>query len=128
MIWLSSWGPVLLWAGLIFYLSSVPRLTTGWGLWDLLLRKGAHMFEYAVLALFLVRAGRKTWPTSVRPNVLLWSLFGAVLYAASDEIHQAYVPGRGPSVVDVLIDSSGALIAVIWCRKKWDAINEFFKY
>jgi hypothetical protein len=53
---LSTWAPVVLWAGLIFGLSSVPNLGTDLGTWDLVLRKLAHFGEYAVLGLLLVRA------------------------------------------------------------------------
>ncbi|MOA68833.1 VanZ like family protein [compost metagenome] len=45
---------------------------------------------------------------------LTWG--AAVLYAASDEWHQSFVPNRGPAVMDVAIDSMGALfgVAAIW--------------
>ena len=49
------WGPVLLWAGFIFFLSSIPDLSSGLEQ-DFLLRKIAHVAEYAVLALLLWRA------------------------------------------------------------------------
>ncbi len=39
-------------------------------------------------------------------------LFGTLL-AALDEFHQMFVPGRGPQVKDVMIDSSGVLVAVL---------------
>jgi len=37
------------------------------------------------------------------------------LYACSDEIHQLFVPGRSGKFTDVLIDSAGALLAVLLC-------------
>jgi VanZ family protein len=106
------WLPVALWCGLIFTLSSIPHLTTGWGGWDLLLRKCAHMVEYAILFLLTNRAlgGTTAWPSK---KCLLTALVFAVAYAASDEFHQSFVPGRGPSVMDVGIDSIGALAALI---------------
>jgi len=48
------WLPVLVWAALIFALSSVPDLGTGLGTWDLVLRKLAHTGEYAVLGALLI--------------------------------------------------------------------------
>jgi VanZ family protein len=99
------WLPVLAWAALIFALSSVPDLGTGLGGWDLLLRKLAHAGEYAVLGALLLRA---TGRTGV-------ALALGILYAVSDEVHQAFVPGRAGSPVDVAIDAAGvALGVVVW--------------
>ena len=100
---LSLWAPVVVWAGLIFALSSVPGLTTGLGLWDLVLRKLAHLLEYAVLGALLFRAlGRE--PLAVA--------LGAA-YAVTDEVHQAFVPGREAAPVDWLIDTVGVVAGVI---------------
>jgi VanZ family protein len=110
---LSSWFPVGLWAGVIFYLSSIPHLQSGLGLWDFVLRKIAHVVEYAVLSLLLSRAFKRTWPSLDWKKILIWTSVLAVLYAASDEWHQSFVPGRGPSVGDVLIDSCGVLVAIL---------------
>ncbi len=40
------------------------------------------------------------------------SLMICILYAISDEVHQSFVPGRGPGVMDVLIDSAGAMVGI----------------
>ncbi len=97
------WLPVVAWAGLIFALSSVPDLGTGLGGWDLVLRKLAHASEYAVLGALLVRA-------LGRPSVA----FGlGVAYAVSDEVHQALVPGRAGSPLDVAIDAIGVAAGVV---------------
>jgi VanZ family protein len=105
---LTNWLPVLLWAALIFALSSIPSLGTGLGTWDLILRKCAHVTEFAVLGFLLARAiGREA------PALLL-----GVLYAASDEFHQAFVRGRHASPVDVTIDSLGLLLGLaVWRRQ-----------
>ena len=55
---LTAWLPVIVWAGVIFAFSSVPSLGTGLGTWDLVLRKLAHVSEYAVLGLLLARDTR----------------------------------------------------------------------
>src|SRR5437660_1121243 len=97
-IWLSSWLPVAVWAWLIFFLSSIPHLNSGLGVWDFVLRKIAHVTEFGVLTALLVRAFQRTWPEA-RTKSLLWSSgVCAVFYAMSDEFHQSFVPGRGPSV------------------------------
>jgi VanZ family protein len=106
---LTHWLPVLLWAALIFTLSSVPDLSSGLGGWDLFLRKAAHVTEYAILALLLARALHREVPALVL----------GVLYAASDEFHQSFVRGRHGAPLDVAIDSVGLLIGVLaWRRLK----------
>ena len=72
-------------------------------------RKAAHMAEFAILA--------------------------TALYAASDEIHQLFVPGRAGRFTDVLIDSAGAILGVLvfigvercisflWNRRKYREIE-----
>ena len=101
------WLPVVAWAALIFAFSSVPDLGTGLGGWDLLLRKIAHAAEYAVLGALLARA-------LPRPGLAV--AFG-VLYAVSDEAHQAFVPGRLGSPIDVAIDAVGVVAGVVlWER------------
>jgi VanZ family protein len=94
---------VLAWAALIFALSSVPDLGTGLGGWDLVLRKFAHAAEFAVLGALLVRATGRTG---------LAFAIGA-LYAASDELHQSFVPGRLGSPFDVAIDALGVAVGIL---------------
>jgi len=100
---LSTWLPVVLWAGVIFAFSSIPSLSTGLGGWDVALRKLAHVAEYAILGLLLLRALGRELP----------AFAAGVAYAASDEIHQHFVPGRAASPIDLLIDAAGVLLGVI---------------
>lgn len=96
-------------AAIIFAFSSVPSLGTGLGTWDLVLRKLAHLTEYAVLGALLQRA-------LARPGIAI--LIGG-LYAASDEIHQHFVPGRHAAWYDVVIDTVGVTIGVVlWQRMR----------
>src|SRR6476469_10351700 len=104
----SRWVPVLVWAGVIFAFSSIPSLNSGLGTWDTVLRKGAHMTEYAILAVLLVRA----------TGSYAWAFALAVAYAASDEFHQTFVRGRHGSPVDVAIDAVGALIGLAVLRSR----------
>ncbi|MDD4003747.1 MAG: VanZ family protein [Elusimicrobiaceae bacterium] len=99
-------GPPVVWAWLIFYLSSVPGLKTPLE-WDYALRKTAHAFEYAVLCVLLARAGAGA-RLSVRRRAAC-ALCLAVLYAVTDEYHQSFVPGRFCSSADVAVDAAGAL-------------------
>lgn len=75
-----------------------------------ILRKTAHFCIYAALGAILCLSSLgfdATW----RVHALRSLLIGA-LYAASDELHQAFVPGRGPAVTDVLLDSAGVLCGI----------------
>jgi VanZ family protein len=100
---LQAWLLVAVWAGVIFALSAVPNLGTDLGVWDTILRKAAHVTEYAVLGLLLLRAlGREA------PAFLL-----GVAYAITDEIHQHFVSGRHASPIDVAIDSAGVALGVV---------------
>jgi VanZ family protein len=87
-------------------------------------RKCAHLTEYANLGLLLWRAlrsrdrtgqARWDWRRARLALVLAW------LYAASDEFHQAFVPTREATVLDVLIDTSGAALGlgVLWTAGRW---------
>lgn len=72
------------------------------------LRKLGHLLGYLVLGWLTARATHLTgW---ARPALVAWLI--ATGYAASDELHQALVPGRSAEVTDVLLDSVGALIGV----------------
>ena len=93
----------------------------------LLVRKCAHLTEFAILALLVWRAldastppGPQAWSWRLARNTWLF----VALYAASDEIHQLFVPNRQASAWDVLIDSSGAAAGLLglWalgCWRKW---------
>ena len=92
-----------------------------------LLRKAAHMTEYAVLgasacALCFYLADIRLWNGISRRKMATLALAFSTLFAVTDEIHQAFVPGRGPAAKDVLIDAVGATIGIaliyIVCKYK----------
>jgi VanZ family protein len=100
---ISVWLPVIGWAALIFALSSIPSLGTGLGVWDLVLRKAAHVTEYAILGALLLRAlGRELPAFAV-----------GVAYAITDEIHQMFVSGRHGSPIDVVVDAGGIALGIL---------------
>ncbi len=91
-----------------------------------LVRKGAHLTVYAVLAVLLLRAlGRSRNVTGWSWCLARWAWVIASVYAVTDEFHQTFVDSRMGSPVDVLIDSTGAALGlwVYWWigrwRKKW---------
>ena len=102
------WVPVFAWCWVIFYLSGIPQLGTGWGIWDLILRKAAHITEYFILTVLLYRAFKGSFNLS-SVYLSLWTFSLSFLYAVSDEIHQAFVPTRDPSAKDVFIDTIGII-------------------
>ena len=124
------WGPVVFWMIVIFTASAdsgsvahSSQIIDPVCLWfwpnitasaleniHLVARKAAHMTEYALLALLLLRAlsydrgDARKWISSA------WVL--ATAYAATDEFHQLFVDSRNGTVVDVLIDSAGAALGL----------------
>lgn len=81
-------------------------------------RKLAHVSEYFILTMLFYRALKteKSWEFKVGLKSFVFSF----LYAISDEVHQIFVAGRGPSPVDVFIDSLGMWLYLIsrWLRYK----------
>lgn len=102
------WLPAAAWAIVIFVLSSVPRLPAPpGGLTD----KHAHAITFGVLTLaclYGLTAGR--WRLVGARSVVL-AITLAVAYGVSDEVHQAFVPGRTPDPADVAADAIGAVLA-----------------
>ena len=82
-------------------------------------RKAAHLTEYAVLAMLLLRAVRSgTRDAFARQAILV--LVIATLYATTDEFHQTFAPSRTASAHDVMIDCLGALVglAIYWTMRR----------
>jgi VanZ like family len=102
-----NWIPALVVMGVIFWFSAQSGEELPVFSWaDKIVKKSGHVIGYALLAFWYWYAlglqSNRRW--------LAWLL--AVLYAATDEYHQSFVPYRGPSIWDVLIfDSLGALLS-----------------
>ncbi|MGH2980154.1 MAG: VanZ family protein [Solirubrobacterales bacterium] len=99
--------PPLIAMGVIFFLSGQTSDQVDRAWWDVLLRKLAHVTEYAVLTVL--------WWRALRGLGARFSLALAIAislgYAATDEFHQTFVEGRQGTPVDVLIDSAGIALA-----------------
>lgn len=128
-----AWLPAVLWMGFIFMMSAAPgevsseqseiitevitavlsviapmdEPVSSPDTLHIFVRKLAHMTEYAILFLLYRHALRVCGAR--RPGLM--ALLLCIGYAASDETHQAFVDDRGPSVIDVGIDTVGACIA-----------------
>jgi len=77
-----------------------------------LIRKSAHVTQFAVLTALLYRAASGAGPLLWRPGLARWCGFWAALYALTDEFHQIFVPGRGASLLDCVFDFLGVLTAM----------------
>jgi VanZ family protein len=102
------WLPAVIMMGLIFMFSSLPNSRVPYfGQWDLLIKKGGHALGFGMLGLAYAYALPSRLSRSQR---WLLSILMVVLFALSDEFHQFFVEGRNSSLVDVLIDTAGAMI------------------
>jgi VanZ family protein len=89
------------------------------GLIEFILRKGAHMITFGALAMLAYWALVGSFPRSARIRIAGGAFLMAVAYAATDEWHQTFVPTRMGSVVDVGIDSAGAILALLLVHRWW---------
>jgi VanZ family protein len=118
---LLNWLAVLLWASIIYYLSSVPNLSSGLES-DFFLRKTAHIFVYFVLTMLIFNALMKSYFFELRNReffikMSLLAFFLSFVYAISDEYHQTFVFGRHGDVKDIFIDSVGIAVSVLLFNK-----------
>jgi VanZ family protein len=129
-----QWIPALLWIGLIV-VESIDLLSpkhTGHYLalvlttfrihlaqqkilhLNLMLRKFGHFVGYGILSWFLFRAWRATLRAVSSAWMFRWAalaVLSTALVASADEWHQTTLPSRHGSIKDVLLDSSGAIVA-----------------
>lgn len=75
------------------------------------IRKAAHMTEYAVLSVLIMLALIVDGLKGTRLPVI--SAIIATIFAATDEFHQRFVPGRYGCLRDVLIDAAGSIIGLM---------------
>jgi len=128
------WLPVTMMLGLMYYLSTdlfsgantlhcmdlvlhlLHRHPQGNGVSDAnhLMRKAAHMLEYAMLVTLLFRAFRADSPLKWKVNWAVYSLLLSISWAFVDElVHQAHTRSRSGSIWDVVLDAGGALGALL---------------
>lgn len=131
---LRYWLPVLIMLGVMYYFStdvfsadntrSIIEKIFLWfrphasahamAVFNYFVRKSLHFAEYAILGAILFRAFRADGTARWRLRWAFYSLVTAVSWALLDELHQALTRTRGGSVLDSLLDSSGALFALVW--------------
>ena len=139
-----AWVPAILWMGCIFFLSHqlaqassslsggvmdwiisfIPSTTSiHMDVLHIIIRKGAHFGAYFILAVFVIFA-LKQQVRNVRSYGIAFII--CFLFAASDEFHQLFIPGRSGEIKDVLLDSSGSLLGLVgygiisyWNRRRF---------
>lgn len=150
---LARYGPLILWAALIFIGSTdlLSAENTGGALvrpvlwlfphlsertiaiFQFIVRKAAHFTEYAILALLAARAFRTSTRQLLRHRWFWVSLLLVFAYSLSDEFHQSFYTSRTASIYDSMIDSLGGLVAltILWWRRgktgTRKTVNEDFK-
>jgi VanZ family protein len=110
--WILRFGPALAIMALIFTASSTSGSDLpSFGIWDLLVKKGGHMTGYALLAAAYYHALSYQKKSARVCYFIAFCL--AVVYAATDEWHQQFTPGRTPSIRDIGIDAMGGCIGLV---------------
>lgn len=112
---LNYWLPPLIYAALIFYLSSLPGTAFVSPFFSA--DKVFHLGEYAVLGYLLARAlGRYQIK---KKRLFLTAALICVAYGLSDELHQFFVPNRCTSLMDVIVDGMGSSLGIgIYLKRK----------
>ena len=98
---------LILWCVVIFAFSSIPSARiSNFSIADFIIRKFLHISEFLILTIISFSTYK-----DIKKAVIF-----AILYAISDEFHQRFTPGRGPSPADVLIDCIGIILGslIIW--------------
>jgi VanZ family protein len=136
-----AWVTTALWASLIFQLSTETfgASFTAWLLdqalgilhlhlspatfatLHLLVRKLAHLAEYAIFSLLLYHSFQLNPSPTWRTRTALWAILVAGLYSLTDEYHQFFEHGRTASLMDCGIDTTGAILAMLgtYAYERW---------
>lgn len=111
MIFLRYHLPVILYAGLIFLVSSISTLPSKVPFFTFR-DKVVHFLEYLVFGYLLWHSATR-WKIAGLMKLILLTLFLGMIYAGSDEIHQYYVPGRDGNVYDWIADVIGLAVGLV---------------
>jgi VanZ family protein len=109
---LKYWLPLYLYAGLIFYISSIPKPLPQISIpyFD----KFLHVIEYAVFGFLAARAFKNSKREALYKNFKILAILAAVAYGASDELHQAFVSCRDCNIFDLMTDLIGGTVGAVF--------------
>ena len=109
------WLPVVIWAFVIFLFSSFPTTRASEIHWkDFIVKKTAHIVEYAILSTLIYRALKESGAD--RKKAGIYAIFFSVIYGFTDEFHQSFTSGREAKLRDVIFDTIGSVgsIYFLW--------------
>ena len=110
---LKYWLPALAYMALIFALSSL-RISAPL-IQDVPFQdKGVHFVEFLILGFLCAGATRRTWPGRRPARTILLAAFLAAVWGFSDEVHQAFVPGRSADILDFVADTLGGATGALF--------------
>ncbi len=75
-------------------------------------RKGAHLGVYFILGVLIISFYKEF--NLARYKMILLALLTAFLYACSDELHQLFIPGRSGQIKDIILDTVGASLGILF--------------
>jgi len=104
------WLPLMSYAGLMFYLSSLPHPPQP--LIFFTYDKTLHVVEYAILGMLVINLLQKYFPDQRKRRLTILAVVLSTLYGITDEFHQYFTPFRDASVFDVCADGIGSLFGV----------------
>jgi len=124
--WIWYWLPVIAYASLIFYLSSLPHPEEDLPkfLFEKIGDKFLHVIEYAGMALLCYRAFRRAAGPRVAQQAVLITILAVSFYGMTDEVHQAFVPFRESSWLDWLADTAGGMIGALCAHRLMERATE----
>ncbi|MEP6945810.1 MAG: VanZ family protein [Acidobacteriota bacterium] len=131
-----AYSSVLLWIGLVFFLSSPEGASTETSRFlrpligfffpnaspelfeaaHFVVRKAAHFTEYAILAILAFRACRLSGIAWLNGNYLIAPIVLVAAVAVLDEFNQSFEPSRTGSAWDSLLDCAGGIVAIFGCH------------
>ncbi|MFH1782294.1 MAG: VanZ family protein [Candidatus Omnitrophota bacterium] len=105
------WVPFYAYAALIFYLSSLSKVLPEIDIPSF--DKFLHVIEYGVFGILAIRAFKNSKKAILKKHFGSIAILVSILYGISDEAHQAFVPGRYFSYLDMVFDTIGSIMGVL---------------
>jgi len=112
------WFPVIIYAAMIFIMSSMPKTLTESLYVFPHSDKVGHFFEYTIFGFLMIRALNSSARPRTNISLRTMAVLLCVLYAVTDEIHQHFIPSRSMEFADLISDGLGAFIGQIFFKAR----------